>query len=107
MGQVYVLAFTAALNPTLLAAVTFMLTRQGAGRLMLVYLLGAMVTSMGCGLLVLLALDGSSPVTDTAKHTVNPLLDIALRLLVLGIAFVAGTGRATRLRAGRERSRAA
>ena len=107
MGQVYVLAFTAALNPTLLAAVTFMLTRQGAGRLMVGYLVGAMVTSMTCGLLIVLALDGSSPATTTAKHTVNPLLDIALGLLILAIAFVAGTGRATRLRARRERSRAA
>lgn len=106
MGQVFGLAFTAALNPTLLAAVTFMLSRPDAGRLMLGYLLGAMVTSMTCGLLIVFALDGSSRVTVTAKHTVNPLLDIALGALVLLAAFVAGTGRANRLRARRERARA-
>jgi hypothetical protein len=104
--HVFALAFTAALNPTLLAAVTFMLVRPGAGRLMLGYLIGAMVTSMTCGLLIVLTLHGSSPFTTTAKRTVNPLLDIALGVLVLVITFVAATGRATRLRARRERSRA-
>ena len=59
MGQVYVLAFTAALNPTLLAAVTFMLSRPGAGRLMLGYFIGAMFTSLTCGLLIVFVLDGS------------------------------------------------
>jgi hypothetical protein len=104
--QVFLLAFTAALNPTLLAAVTFMLTRPSAGRLMLGYLLGAMVTSMTCGLLIVFALDGSSPATDTAKRTVNPVLDIALRALVLAITFAVASGRPKRLSDRRARTRA-
>jgi hypothetical protein len=106
VDQVFLLAFTAALNPTLLAAVTFMLSRPSAGRLMLGYLFGATATSMTCGLLIVFALDGSSSFTDTAKHTINPLLDIALGVLVLAVAFIAGTGRAKRLSARRERARA-
>lgn len=93
MGQVYVLAFTAALNPTLLAAVTFMLSRPGAGRLMLGYLIGAMFTSLTCGLLIVFALDGSSSATSTAKRTVNPVLDIVVGTLVLVIAYIYASGR--------------
>ena len=93
MGQVYVLAFTAALNPTLLAAVTFMLSRPGAGRLMLGYLIGAMFTSLTCGLLIVFALDGSSSATSTAKRTVNPVLDIVVGTLVLVIAYIFASGR--------------
>ena len=103
MDQVLLLAFTAALNPTLLAAVTFMLSRPSAGRLMLGYLLGAMVTSMTCGLLIVFALDGSSRFTGTAGHTINPLLDVALGVLVLVVAFIVGTGRAKRLNLRRTR----
>jgi hypothetical protein len=103
MGQVFALALTAAINPTLLSAVTFMLSRPHAGRLMLGYYVGAFVTSMTCGLLIVFALDGSSGATSTAEHTVNPLVDIVLGALVLGAAFVVGTGRAKRLKARRER----
>jgi hypothetical protein len=104
--EVFALALTAALNPTLLAAVTFMLTRAGAGRMMLGYLVGAMATSVTCGLLVVLALGGSSGATSAAKRTVNPLVDLALGVLILAVALRIGTGRARRLKAYRERSRA-
>jgi hypothetical protein len=106
VDQVFLLAFTAALNPTLLAAVTFMLSRPSAGRLMVGYLLGAIVTSMTCGLLIVFALDGSSEFTHTAQHTINPLLDVALGVLVLVVAFIVGTGRAKRLNPRRKRAHA-
>jgi Sap, sulfolipid-1-addressing protein len=106
VDEVFLLAWTAALNPTLLAAVTFMLSRPSAGRLMLGYLIGAIATSMTCGLLIVFALDGSSSFTGTAKHTINPGLDIALGVLILLGAFILGTGRAARLSARRERTRA-
>jgi hypothetical protein len=106
MGQVFALAFTAALNPTLLAATTFMLTREGAGRLMVGYFVGAMFTSITCGIVIMLVLDGSSGGTSTAKRTINPVVDLVLGALLLFVAFWIGTGRAKRLRARRERSRA-
>jgi hypothetical protein len=77
MGQVFVFSLTAALNPTLLAAVTAMLALEKPRRLLTGYLLGALVTSITCGLLLMFALPGSSA-SSTAKHSVNPVLKIAL-----------------------------
>jgi hypothetical protein len=107
LGQVFVFAITAAFNPTLLAATTVMLVLPRPKRLLLGYLLGAMLTSITLGLVIVFTLSGSSQGTSTAQHTVNPALDIVLGLLILVIAFVVGTGRDTRRRARSERKRAA
>jgi hypothetical protein len=84
-----------------------MLVLPNPRRLLLGYLLGAMMTSVTLGLLIVFALDGSSAATSTARHTVNPVLDLVLGGVVLILAFVVATGRDTRLRARRERKRAA
>jgi hypothetical protein len=107
VGQVFVFAVTAAFNPTLLAATTLMLVLPGPKRLLLGYLIGATLTSVTLGLVIVFALSGSSKATSTAQHTVNPALDIALGLLILVITFVVGTERDTRRRARSERKRAA
>lgn len=107
MGQIFLLSLTAALSPTLLAAVTLMLVLPSPKRLLLGYLLGAAMTSVTLGLVIVFFLDGSSRGTSTAKNTVSPAVDIALGLLILVIAFVVGTGRDTRRRARSERKRAA
>lgn len=104
MGRVFLFALTAALNPTLLAAVTVMLTLRKPERLLTGYLLGAMVTSLTCGLLLVFTLPNSST-SSTAKHSVNPVLNIALGALILLIVFVVGTGRDKRRRARSERKR--
>ncbi len=104
MGRVFAFAFTAALNPTLLAAVTLMLTLPSPKRLLLGYLLGALVTSITCGLLLVFALPQSST-SSTAQHTVSPAIDIALGALLLLVVFVVGTGRDRRRRAWAERRR--
>ena len=46
VGRIFGLSLTAALNPTLLAAVTVMLTLLSPKRLLLGYLVGAAVTSI-------------------------------------------------------------
>lgn len=104
MGQVFVFALTAALNPTLLTAVTVMLTLEKPNRLLLGYLVGALVTSMTCGLLLVFTLPHSSA-SSTAKHTVNPILNLVLGALILLTVFVVGTGRDTRRRARSARKR--
>ena len=49
MGAVVLLAFTAAFNPTEIAAVTVMLLLRNPERLMLGYWLGAMTTGIAPG----------------------------------------------------------
>lgn len=102
MGRVFVFSLTAALNPTLLAAVTVMLTLLKPQRLLLGYLLGAVVTSVTCGLLLVFTLPGSST-SSTAKHSVSPAIDITLGALILLLVFVVGSGRDRRRRAWSER----
>ncbi len=104
MGRVFVFALTAALNPTLLAAVTVMLTLEKPKRLLSGYLAGAAVTSVTCGLLLVFALPNSST-SSTAKHSVNPVINIVLGALILLIVFVVGTGRDRRRRAWSDRKR--
>lgn len=105
MGQVFVFSLTAALNPTLLAAVTLMLALERPKRLLSGYLAGAMVTSITCGLVLVFALP-SSGTSSTAKHSVNPPLNIALGVLLLLVVLVVGTGHDQRRRAWSERRRA-
>jgi hypothetical protein len=107
MSRVFLFSLAAALYPTLLAATTVMLVLPSPRPLLLGYLLGAMMTSITLGLLIVFALGGSSAATSTAKHTINPVYDIVLGGLALVIAFVVATGRDTRLRERRERKRAA
>src|SRR3954471_24213809 len=97
VGPVFVFAFTAALNPTLLTAVTVMLTLEKPKRLLLGYLLGAALTAVTCGLLLVFLLPGSST-SSSAKRTVNPILDIVFGLLILLVVFVVATGRDRRRR---------
>jgi hypothetical protein len=104
VGRVFTLSLTAALNPTLLAATTLMLTLTKPKRLLSGYLVGAMLTSVACGVILVFTLNGSST-SSTAKHTVDPILNVALGALILIVAFVVGTGRDTRRRARAARKR--
>jgi hypothetical protein len=89
MGRAFLLALLAALNPTLLGATTVMLLLNNPGRLMLGYLLGAMMTSITLGLVIVFSLQSSSVVNDT-QSTVNPAVDIALGVIALVAARVLG-----------------
>src|SRR3954447_4940678 len=104
MKQVLLFSFTAMLNPTLVAATTVMLLLPDPRRLMLGYLLGAMLMSITIGLVIVFALDGSRSVS-TAKHTVSPAADLAIGSIFLVIAAVLGTGRDQRFRERRTERR--
>ena len=106
MGRIFVLSLTAALNPTLLAAVTVMLSLLKPKRLLTGYLAGAAITSITCGLLLVFALHGTHT-SSTAKHTVDPVVNIALGTLALLVALVLATGRGERRRARSARKREA
>jgi hypothetical protein len=104
MGRVFAFSLTAALNPTLLAVVTLMLTLPKPKRLLLGYLLGAVITSVTWGLLLVFALPGSNT-ASTVKHTVSPLIDIILGVVILLVAVRVARGRDRAIRALSERRR--
>jgi hypothetical protein len=92
VGDTFVLALTAALNPTLVATSTVMMLLPNPVRLMLGYLFGALLTSVTLGLLIISALEGSDAVATT-KNSVSPAATIALGCIALVGAVVLGTDR--------------
>ena len=84
MNGAFIYAFFAALNPTLLAATTVMLLLDHPKRLLLGYLLGALMTSVTLGLVIVFALDGSA---KTAQHTLSPAYDLLLGALLIAISY--------------------
>ena len=92
MGEVVVLSLTSALNPTLLAVSTMMMLLPGSKRLMLGYWVGAMMTSITLGLVIVSSLEGSS-VIGTTKHDLSPAADLALGAVALVFAWVLASGK--------------
>jgi hypothetical protein len=102
IADALVFAFTAALNPTLLAATMVMLFAAEPRRLMGGFVLGAYTVSISIGLVIVFALKGSDAV-DTTQHTFSPAADIVFGVLFLLVAFVIRGDRDARIR---ERRRA-
>lgn len=90
VSQVILLSLTASLNPTLVAATTVMLLLEKPSRLMLGYLLGAYITSITLGLVIVFSLTNSST-TNATQNTLSPAVDIGLGAIALAIAFVTHT----------------
>jgi Sap, sulfolipid-1-addressing protein len=97
LGEIFLLGLLAMFNPTLLAAVTVMLLMPNPKRLMLGYLMGAYLTSMTLGLVIVFALEDSG-FASTSKQTISPAEDIVIGLLLLVVAFVLATDRDQGLR---------
>src|SRR4051794_34574416 len=106
LGDIAGLAVLAAFNPSLLAATTVMLLLPNPKRLMLGYLLGAYVTSITIGLVVVFSPQGSSA-EQPPKQPISPAEDIAVGVILLLIAFVLATGRDAPLQRRRERRKEA
>src|SRR3954463_692602 len=81
-----------------------MLTLERPKRLLSGYLLGAALTAVTCGLLLVFLLPESST-SSSAKHTVNPIVDLVFGVLILVVVGVVGSGRDRRRRAWSERRR--
>ena len=92
MGQVILLSLTASFNPTLVAATTVMLLLDNPAKLMLGYLLGAYVTSITLGLVIVFSASNSGT-TNTTENTLSPAVDIALGAIALFAAWVVWSGR--------------
>lgn len=85
-----VLAFEAALYPTLLAAVVILLTLERPARLIAAYLAGGLTISIGLGCLIVFALDGSG-----AASNEQSLLSWTADLAIGGLALLAAVALAT------------
>jgi len=92
VGDVFLLALAAALNPTLLTASTLMMLLPNPKRLMLGYLLGALMTSITLGLVIVFSFEGSGAVSTT-QNTLSPVATMTLGAIFLTIALVIGKGR--------------
>jgi Sap, sulfolipid-1-addressing protein len=105
MSQVLLLSLTASLNPTLVGATTVMLMLDRPVRLMGGYLLGAYMTSITLGLVIVFSLS-SSGATSTTENTLSPAVDIGLGAVALAVAFALHTGRVERMRERRHERKA-
>lgn len=101
MFSTFLLSLLAMVNPTLLAAVTVMMLLPRTEKLMLGYLLGSYLTSIGLGLAVALSLHGTGS-AETAQTGVSPLEDLAVGAILVAVGWVVLSGRAG---AARERRR--
>jgi hypothetical protein len=106
VSQVVLLSLTASFNPTLVAATTVMLLLERPSRLMLGYLLGAYMTSITLGLVIVFSLSNSGA-SSTTENTISPAVDIALGVIALAISYALYSGRAGRLRERRQERKAA
>lgn len=92
MGEILVLSLLASLNPVLVTATTLMLLLDRPARLMFGWWLGAMLTSVTLGNVIVFALRGSG-FEKTSKNTAHPALVLALAGLLLVVVLVLATGR--------------
>lgn len=97
MGEIVVFALLSAVYPTLIAATTVMLLLPRAEALMAGFWLGAMITSVTCGLVIVFALHGSSAV-KTTRHSISPAVDLAIAGLLVIAAVALGKGEDERVR---------
>ena len=101
--RIFLFGLLSALNPTLLAAVTIMLLLPNPKRLMIGYLLGAYLTSITLGLLIVFELEGVASV-GSAKRTLSPIADLVIGGLLITAGLVL---RDQRMKARSERKKAA
>jgi hypothetical protein len=106
VSEVILLSLTASLNPTLIGVTTVMLLLDRPAKLMVGYLLGALMTSITLGLVIVFSLS-SSGATSTTENVLSPAVDIALGGLLLAVAYVLHSGRHERFAERRQARKAA
>lgn len=106
LGSIFGLSLLAMFNPTLLAAVTVMMLLPSPKKLMFGYLLGAYLTSISLGLLIVFTLHGSGS-AETARNTLSPLEDVVVGLIALLVGYVLLSGRGEELKERRQQRKAA
>jgi len=90
--QILLLSLVAVVDPVIAGAAAVMLFLPEPKRLMLGFVLGALLTSVMLGLVIVFVVGGTDSTTSTTKHTVDPVVDIAAGVASLLIATVVATG---------------
>jgi hypothetical protein len=106
VGSIFGLALLAMFNPSLVAAVTVMLLLPEPKKLMFGYLLGAYLTSMTVGMLIVFSFHDSGG-TEAAHNTISPAADLALGVILLIVGLVLRSERGVRLKESRRTRKAA
>ncbi len=89
--SIFLLSLLAMFNPSLLAAVTVMLLLPNPKRLLTGYLLGAYLTSITVGLIIVFAVPHTGT-ESTSKHRIGPIEDIVVGALLWALAWVLRAG---------------
>ena len=97
MQQILALALVAAADPVLAGAAALMLFLPDPKRLMFGFVVGALLTSIPVGLVIVFALQGTKAVSTT-KHTVDPTLNITIGVVFLAFSIMVATGLWERLK---------
>ena len=105
MGEVVLLSFTSAFNPTLIAVTTLMLLLPNPKRLMLGYWLRRDADEHHARAADRVLAEELGGRLSTTKHTLSPLADIVLGGLTLILAAVLATGRDARYRERRAKKK--
>lgn len=84
MGEILLLAFVAAVYPTLLAGVIVMLSRPAPRPLLAGFLLGGVIVSVTCGLVIVFALKGA--LSTPHQKSASPWVDLIAGVLSLILA---------------------
>ncbi|HVN59683.1 MAG TPA: GAP family protein [Gaiellaceae bacterium] len=93
MGQILALALVAVADPVLFAAAGLMLLLPNPKKLLLGFTIGALLTSIPLGLVIVFSARGTkSAAASTAQHKVNPGLDIAIGIGLLVVSMLVATG---------------
>jgi Sap, sulfolipid-1-addressing protein len=106
VGSILGLAVLAMFNPSLVAAVTVMLLLPDPKKLMFGYLLGAYLTSITVGMLIVFSFHDSGG-TGAAHNTISPAADLVVGLILLIVGSVLRSARGERLKERRRTRKAA
>jgi hypothetical protein len=93
VGPIILLAFGAAVFPTLLACVAIMISRPEPRRLLLAFYAGGLLTSVASGIVVLALFANGSDVLGSTTSTPHPATSIIAGVLALVLAWLLASTR--------------
>jgi hypothetical protein len=92
LQQILLLSLVAIVDPVIAGAAAVMLLLPEPKRLMLGFVLGALLTSITLGLVIVFVVGGTNSTASTTKRSVDPVVDIAAGVGFLLLATLVATG---------------